>query len=112
MLELLLARAGRFADEAAEHRYLNQLRTAGDAYDHIASLQCVCARGACPGGQSVRGEGACRDLWYANCQPGSGALDKQHQGMPLHPAPCPAPTGMCLRCDTSRPRRRPAALPQ
>ncbi|KAL4451962.1 hypothetical protein ABPG75_007624 [Micractinium tetrahymenae] len=43
VLELLLARAGRFADEAAEHRYLNQLRTAGDAYDHIASLQDVFA---------------------------------------------------------------------
>ncbi|KAL4422990.1 hypothetical protein ABPG77_005470 [Micractinium sp. CCAP 211/92] len=41
VLELLLARAGRFADEAAEHRFLNQLRTAGDAYDHITSLHDV-----------------------------------------------------------------------
>ena len=39
VLELLLARAGSFADEAAEHRYLNQLRLAGDSYDHITSTR-------------------------------------------------------------------------
>jgi len=39
VLEWLLARAGRFADEAAEHRYLNQLRTSAGAFDHIISIQ-------------------------------------------------------------------------
>ncbi|CAL8463661.1 g3195 [Coccomyxa elongata] len=39
VVEFLLARNGSFADEEAEHRYLNQLRVAGTAFDHLHSLR-------------------------------------------------------------------------
>lgn len=43
VLEWLLARAGRVQDDAAMHRYLNQLRTGGAAFDHLQSLKWVAA---------------------------------------------------------------------
>lgn len=39
VLEWLLAKAGHFSDEADAHRYINQLREAGDAFDHITSIK-------------------------------------------------------------------------
>lgn len=39
VLEFLLARAGHCADDAAMHRYLNVIRTSGDAFDHITSTK-------------------------------------------------------------------------
>ncbi|BDA48469.1 Replication termination factor 2 [Coccomyxa sp. Obi] len=39
VVEFLLGRNGSFADEGAEHRYLNQLRVAGTAFDHLHSLR-------------------------------------------------------------------------
>lgn len=41
VLEFLLARAGHFAAEADAHRYINQLRESGDAFDHITSMKDV-----------------------------------------------------------------------
>ena len=39
VLEWLLARAGQFEGEAEVHRYANQLRESGDAYDHLTSIR-------------------------------------------------------------------------
>lgn len=39
VLEWLLARAGRFEEEADVHRYANQLRQAGNDFDHITSIK-------------------------------------------------------------------------
>ena len=40
MLEFLLGRSGVFADTEAEHRYINQLREAAGAFDHLQSRRC------------------------------------------------------------------------
>ncbi|GAB4819269.1 hypothetical protein N2152v2_006315 [Parachlorella kessleri] len=41
VLEFLLARAGVFNDESEVHRYLNQIRASGGAFDHITSSKDV-----------------------------------------------------------------------
>lgn len=41
VLEFLLGRAGHFADKDAEHRYVNQLRASGDAFDHLQAKRDV-----------------------------------------------------------------------
>ena len=40
MLEFLLGRGGVFADTEAEHRYVNQIREAAGAFDHLQSRKC------------------------------------------------------------------------
>ncbi len=44
MLEFLLGRAGVFAGAEAEHRYVNQLREGGGAFDHLQSRRCPACR--------------------------------------------------------------------
>ncbi|KAK9836326.1 hypothetical protein WJX81_005424 [Elliptochloris bilobata] len=41
VLEFLLGRSGAFADAEAEHRYANQLREAGGAFEHLQSRKDV-----------------------------------------------------------------------
>jgi len=46
VLEFLLGRAGVFAGAEAEHRYVNQLREGGGAFDHLQSRRCPACRTA------------------------------------------------------------------
>lgn len=64
VLEFLLARNGYFADQEAEHRYLNQLRASGNAFDHLRTKNDVFAvnlemRGATSGSERADGGARC-----------------------------------------------------
>ena len=39
VLEFLLARQGSFTEEGGMHKYINQLREAGEGFDHLASTK-------------------------------------------------------------------------
>jgi len=69
VLEFLLGRAGVFAGAEVEHRYVNQLREGGGAFDHLQSRRCPVCRTA-PTQVEVWTEVASS---HTTCHRGSGA---------------------------------------